>query len=51
MKQLEEEFPGSIILDKALFNIAQLYENDLTDFESAKNITEKFYSITHQVYT
>ena len=36
LKQLEEEFPGSIILDKALFNIAQLYENDLTDFESAK---------------
>ena len=41
LKQLEEEFPGSIILDKALFNIAQLYENDLTDFESAKKYYRK----------
>ena len=41
LKQLEEEFPGSIILDKALFNIAQLYEKDLTDFESAKKYYRK----------
>ena len=41
LKQLEEEFPGSIILDKALFNIAKLYENDLTDFESAKKYYRK----------
>ena len=41
LKQLEEEFPGSIILDKALFNIAKLYEDDLNDFESAKKYYRK----------
>ena len=41
LKQLEEEFPGSIILDKALFSIAKLYEEDLNDFESAKKYYRK----------
>ena len=50
LKQLEEEFPGSIILDKALFSIAKLYEEDLNDFESAKKYYKKFYLITPQVY-
>ena len=41
LKQLEEEFPGSIILDKALLSIAKLYEEDLNDFESAKKYYRK----------
>ena len=41
LKKIENEFPNSIILDKALFNIATLYENQLKEIELAKSYYKK----------
>ena len=41
LKKIENEFPNSIILDKALFNIATLYENQLQEIELAKSYYKK----------
>ncbi|HUH74936.1 MAG TPA: hypothetical protein VLZ75_11100 [Chitinophagales bacterium] len=39
--QIVEQFPSSILADKALFQLAALYENQLSNLEKAKSYYEK----------